>query len=42
MGKIVFVGLCHLQTFVDTYKHFRSVLWNDFFIDNVRFYGIFK
>ena len=31
MGKIVFVGLCHLRTFVGTYEQFISVLWNDFF-----------
>ena len=31
MGKIVFVGLCHSQTFSGTYEQFISVLWNDFF-----------
>ena len=31
MGKIVFIGLCHLQTFFGTYEQFISVLWNDFF-----------
>ena len=31
MGKVVFVGLCHLRTFVGTYEQFISVLWNNFF-----------
>ena len=31
MGKIVFVGLCHLRTFFGTYEQFISVLWNGFF-----------
>ena len=34
--KIVFVGFCDLLTFFGTYEQFISVLWNDFFIDNVR------
>ena len=36
MGKIVLVDLCHLQTFCCTYEQFISVLWNVFFIGNVR------
>ena len=34
IGEIVFIGCCHLQTFVGTYKHFifignvRKSLWN--------------
>ena len=35
-GNIVFVGFCHLRTFFGTYEQFISVLWNNFFIDNVR------
>ena len=36
MGEIVFVGLWHLLTSFDTYEWFISVLWNFFFIGNVR------
>ena len=36
MGKKVFLGLCHLQTFFGTYEQFIRVLWSDVFIDNVR------
>ena len=35
MVKIVFIGFCDLLTIFGTYKQFISVLWNDFFIDNV-------
>ena len=36
MVKIVFIGFCDLLTIFGTYEQFISVLWNDFFIDNVR------
>ena len=32
IGEIVFIGLCHLQTFVGTYEQFISVLWNNSFL----------
>ena len=36
MVNTVFVGLCDLQKFFYIYEQFISVLWNFFFIDNVR------
>ena len=32
MGKIVFIGLCHLQIVLGTNEQFISVLWNEFFL----------